>query len=157
MTSKVVFTHSRVPFTHGKGWTELAKVTEVLRSQRSGVASDRENLRINLGKAQRELQIAETAIAALILKAPRDGIVVLRDHPWEGRKLQEGDGVWVGFPLVQIPEMASLQVEASLPDVDDGKIATGMTASATFSKRPVVPSSTSSKLSATGMTARRRR
>ncbi len=116
--------------------TELAKATDVLRSQRSGVASDRENLRINLGKAQRELQIAETAIAALILKAPRDGIVVLRDHPWEGRKLQEGDGVWVGFPLVQIPEMTSLQVEASLPDVDDGKIATGMTATVILDAYP---------------------
>jgi multidrug resistance efflux pump len=116
--------------------TELAKATDVLRAQRAGVAADRENLRINLGKAQRELQIAEDAIAALILKAPRNGIVVLRDHPWEGRKLQEGDVIWVGFALAQIPEMSSLQVEASLPDVDDGKIARGMTANVVLDAYP---------------------
>jgi HlyD family secretion protein len=105
---------------------ELAKANDVLRSQKAGVAADRENLRINLAKAERELGQAETAIAALTLKAPRDGIVVVRDHPWEGRKLSEGDGVWVGFPLALIPEMSSLQVEASLPDVDDGRIARDM-------------------------------
>jgi len=108
--------------------TELAKAVDVLRSQKEGVAADRENLRINLLKAQRDLQIADTAIAALILTAPRDGIVVLYDHPWEGRKLQEGDGIFVGFRLAQIPDLSSLRVEASLPDVDDGKIATDMPA-----------------------------
>ena len=106
--------------------TELAKANDVLRSQKAGVAADRENLRINLAKAQRELGQADSAIAALTLKAPRDGIVVVRDHPWEGRKLSEGDGVWVGFPLALIPEMSSLQVEASLPDVDDGRVARDM-------------------------------
>jgi HlyD family secretion protein len=116
--------------------TELAKAADVLRSQKAAVAADRENLRINLGKAERELQTAEQAIAALILTAPRDGIVVLRDHPWEGRKLQEGDGVWVGFPLAQIPEMSSLRVEASLPDVDDGRITPGMTASVILDAYP---------------------
>jgi multidrug resistance efflux pump len=116
--------------------TELAKATDVLRSQKAAVAADRENLRINLNKAQRELDTADQAIAALILTAPRDGIVVLRDHPWEGRKLQEGDGVWVGFPLAQIPEMGSLRVEASLPDVDDGRIAPDMPASVILDAYP---------------------
>ena len=108
--------------------TELAKTVDVLRAQRAGVAADRENLRINLAKAQRELQLADDAIAALVLKAPRDGIVVLKDHMWESRKLQEGDSIWVAFPIAQIPEMTSLRVEASLPDVDDGKIASQMPA-----------------------------
>jgi HlyD family secretion protein len=116
--------------------TELAKATDVLRSQRAGVAADRENLRLNLGKAQRELATAEQAIEALLLRAPRDGIVVLRDHPWEGRKLQEGDGVWVGFPIAQIPDMPTLRVEASLPDVDDGKVERGMQATVILDAYP---------------------
>lgn len=116
--------------------TELAKALDVLRAQRAGVAADRENLRINLGKAQRELQRANQAIAALILKAPRDGIVVLRDHPWEGRKLQEGDGIWVGFPIAQIPELSSLRGEASLADVDDGRIGVGMPATVILDAYP---------------------
>lgn len=116
--------------------TELAKTLDVLRSQRAGVAADRQNLRINLEKAQRELKIADDAIEALILRSPRNGIVVLRDHPWEGRKLQEGDGVWVGFPLAQIPDMSSLRVEASLPDVDDGKVGREMKATVILDAYP---------------------
>lgn len=116
--------------------TELAKAMDVLRSHRAGVAADRENLRLSLGKAQRELATAEQAIEALLLRAPRDGIVVLRDHPWEGRKLQEGDGVWVGFPIAQIPDMPTLRVEASLPDVDDGKVARGMQATVILDAYP---------------------
>ena len=86
--------------------------------------SDRANLVLNLEKARRELQTAENAINALTLRAPRDGIVVLKDHPWEGRKLKEGDGVFVGLTLALIPDPASMQVTASLADVDDRKVAT---------------------------------
>jgi hypothetical protein len=115
---------------------ELAKALDVLKSQQIGVASDRKNLLIKLDTAQRELKIAEDALEQLVLRAPRDGIVVIRDHPWEGRRLQEGDGVWVGFPLAQLPELASLRVEADLPDVDDGKIGAGMPATVILDAYP---------------------
>jgi HlyD family secretion protein len=115
---------------------ELAKATSVLRSQRQSVVADRANLQLALQKAERELQQADKAIAALTLRAPRSGIVVIRDIPWEGRKLQEGDGVWVGFPLALIPEPTSMQVNAALADVDDRKIAVGMPASVILDAYP---------------------
>jgi len=107
---------------------ELAKAIDVFKSQKLSVKADGDNLLLNLGKAQRELSIAERAIDELILRAPRDGIVVVRDHPWEGRRLQEGDSVFIGLALAQFPDMSSLQVEADLADVDDGRIGAGMPA-----------------------------
>src|SRR5437763_7327419 len=107
---------------------ELAKAIDVLKSQRVSGGSDRQKLLIKLETAERELKTAEDALEQLVLRARRDGIVVIRDHPWEGRRLQEGDGVWVGFPLAQLPELSSLRVEADLADVDDGKIGAGMPA-----------------------------
>ncbi|HSY48574.1 MAG TPA: HlyD family efflux transporter periplasmic adaptor subunit [Thermoanaerobaculia bacterium] len=115
---------------------ELAKAIDVLKSQRTSVKADRDNLLLNLQKAQRDVTIAERAISELILRAPRDGIVVIRDHPWEGRRLQEGDAVFIGFPLAQLPEMASLQVEADLADVDDGRIGGGMPATIVLDAYP---------------------
>lgn len=115
---------------------ELAKANDLLRSQQISVASDRENVLIKLHTAERELQIAQDALEQLVLRASRDGIVVIRDHPWEGRKLQEGDGVWVGFPLAQLPELSSLRVEADLADVDDGKIGVGMPATVVLDAYP---------------------
>jgi len=107
---------------------ELQKARAVLRSQLRAATSDRANLALNLEKAKRELTTADDAINALILKAPRDGIVVLKDHPWEGRKLKEGDPVFVGLGLVLLPDPTSIRVTAALADVDDRKIAVGMPA-----------------------------
>ena len=115
---------------------ELAKATDLLKSQRIAVASDRENVLIKLHTAERELTIAEQALDQLVLRASKDGIVVIRDHPWEGRNLQEGDGVFIGLPLAQIPELSTLRVEADLADVDDGKIGIGMPATVVLDAYP---------------------
>lgn len=115
---------------------ELAKAIDVLKSQKSSVKADRDNLLLSLQKADRELTIADRAINELILRAPHDGIVVIRDHPWEGRRLQEGDSVFIGLALAQFPEMSSLQVEGDLADVDDGRIGAGMPATIVLDAYP---------------------
>ncbi len=106
--------------------TEHEKAVDSLRARRTAIAAERENLLLNIGKTQRAISIAEGAINALVLRAPKDGIVVIKDHPWEGRKLQSGDPVWVGFPIALIPDLSTTRVNAALADVDDGKIAPGM-------------------------------
>jgi len=115
---------------------EYEKAKDILGSQKQGITSDRKNLELRLQKAQREIRRSERAIASLVLRAPRDGIVVMREIPWEGRKLQVGDTVWIGFPLALIPELASLQVNVALPDVDDGRVQVGMPASVTLDGYP---------------------
>jgi HlyD family secretion protein len=115
---------------------DFDKARDILSSQQKSIASDRSNARLKLEQARRDVNTAEKAIDALILRAPRDGVVVIRDHPWEGRKLQAGDGVWVGLPVAQLPELDSLQINASLPDVDDGRLAVGMPALVTVDGYP---------------------
>ncbi|MGZ7039334.1 MAG: efflux RND transporter periplasmic adaptor subunit [Thermoanaerobaculia bacterium] len=117
---------------------EFAKARDVVRSQKHAIESDRNNLVLKLQRAQRAVDTVQDAIAALVLRAPRGGIVVVRDIPWEGRKLAAGDAVWVGFPLALIPELTSLQVVASLADVDDGRIAVGMPAKVTLDGYPTM-------------------
>jgi multidrug resistance efflux pump len=107
---------------------EYQKASAVLRAAREGGNAERANLLVALSKAERELRDAEQAIDSLTLRAPRSGIVVIRDHPWEGRKLQQGDPAWVGLPIAVIPEVASLEVDAALADVDDGRVSVGMPA-----------------------------
>ena len=116
--------------------TEHEKAVDVLQSRRTAIAAERENLLLNIGKTQREIAIAEGAINALVLRAPKDGIVVIKDHPWEGRKLQSGDPVWVGFPIALLPDLGTMRVNAALADVDDGKIAPGMPVTVTLDGYP---------------------
>ncbi|HUR82194.1 MAG TPA: efflux RND transporter periplasmic adaptor subunit [Thermoanaerobaculia bacterium] len=115
---------------------EYEKAVDVLRGRRTAVASERENLVLTIGRTQREIAIAEQAIDALVLRAPRDGIVVVKDHQWESRKLAMGDTVWVGMPIVMLPDLSSLRVNAMLADVDDGRIAIGMPVQVTLDGYP---------------------
>lgn len=119
---------------------EYAKAVDLLTSQRTAVDAERRNLVLRIDKAEREIAIAEQAIQALVLRAPREGIVVVRDHPWEnGRKLASGDPVWVGFPIAMLPDLSSIRVKAALADVDDGKIAVGMPVTVTLDGFPTLP------------------
>jgi HlyD family secretion protein len=112
------------------------KANDVLESRRKGVDAERANLILRIDKARREILRAETGIQALVLRAPRDGICVSMDHPWEGRKLQPGDTVWVGFPIVMMPDLSTLRVLAALPDVDDGRVAVGQRTTVTLDGYP---------------------
>ncbi len=104
---------------------ELEKAEEDLAAFRRAHVADREVKRIELERSLREIQAAEQAIDVLTLRAPRDGIVLIAEHPWEGRKLQVGDSLWMGMPVASIPDLGSMIVEASLPDVDDGRVRVG--------------------------------
>lgn len=118
--------------------TDFEKARASLLAQQKSVASDRANLQLKIDRSTREYDTAGTSIQALVLRAPRDGIVVIKDHPWEGRKLQASDPVWVGFAIAMIPDMDSMQVAASLPDVDDGRVKAGMPAVVTLDGYPAM-------------------
>lgn len=107
---------------------EHEKALEDRDAQRRSGVEEMEQKRIALEKTSREIRIAEEAISALTLFAPRDGIAVVEEHPWEGRKLQVGDAIWSGLPVLRIPDLRKMEVAADLSDVDDGRIAPGMRA-----------------------------
>jgi HlyD family secretion protein len=119
--------------------TEHEKALDLLASRRTAVDAERRNLMLQLEKAQREIAIAEQAITALVLRAPKDGIVVVRDHPWEGRKFQTGDVAFIGLQIAMLPDLSSTRVKAALPDVDDGKVAVGMPVTVTLDGFPGIP------------------
>lgn len=112
--------------------TALAKAETDLEAHRRESAAELKLQRIELEKARREIRDAERAIEVLSLRAPRDGVVLIPNHPWEGRKVEEGDSVWPGLTVASLPDLSSLIVEAELSDVDDGRIAPGMEASCTL-------------------------
>lgn len=104
---------------------------KALEDRAAQEAADQEEMlqkRIALETTLREIRVAEEAIRALTLRAPTNGIAVIADHPWEGRKLQVGDSLWVGLTVVRIPDLSEMEVVAELSDVDDGRVAPGMPA-----------------------------
>ena len=81
-------------------------------------------------KARRALEVAEESVRSASVAAPAAGIFVVGKH-WrrdEDRKFQAGDNMWPGFPVAEIPDPRSLEVDARLSEVDHGRIAVGMPA-----------------------------
>jgi len=116
--------------------TDYEKARATLDAQQKADDADRANQLVKIEHAQDEVTVAEQSIDSLILRAPRAGVVVVKDIPWEARKLQTGDTVWVGFPIALIPELDSMRVTAALPDVDDGRVLRGMPARVTLDGYP---------------------
>jgi multidrug resistance efflux pump len=108
-----------------KAESDLEKALEDLRAFRAASEADRGVLKIGLEKARHDLAVAEDAIEALTLRAPRDGFFVIGDHFRESRKIQSGDDLWPGVTVGRIPDLSRLEVQAWLPDVDDGRIHLG--------------------------------
>lgn len=113
---------------HKRTGVQLAKVEDALRAHEQGSALAMDIERIALQKTKREIAAAERELESLSLTAPTDGILIVNEHPWEGRKLMVGDNIWPGYAVVELPDLSVMEVEARLSDVDDGRIAVGMPA-----------------------------
>jgi|CXWL01.1.fsa_nt_gi multidrug efflux pump subunit AcrA (membrane-fusion protein) len=111
-----------------KARLDLEKAEEDLRSSEAARRADLEVRRVEIAKSRREIDAAHRSIAALTLLSPVAGVWVVGNHPWEGRKIQVGDNVFVGLTVGTVPNLSSVVVEARLPDVDDGTVAPGMAA-----------------------------
>jgi multidrug efflux pump subunit AcrA (membrane-fusion protein) len=118
---------------------ELAKAREDLQSTLASQAAEVAMKEIDLEGAEREIAIARQAVESMRLAAPEAGIFVVQEHPWEGRKLQEGDMVHVGQTVARLPDLSTMQVVAALSDVDDGRVRPGMAATCTLDTYPDRP------------------
>ena len=96
-----------------KARTEHAKAVDDLTAAQTAASTEEQVRRIAKEQADRQLAVAEQAIAVLSVAAPRAGIFQVGDNPREGRKF-----------------------EAALFDVDDGAVAVGMPASCTVDAFP---------------------
>lgn len=114
-----------------KAKVAVTKAEEELQATRKAQEAEIEMSRIELAKVRRQLDEAESAIDKLALDAPTSGVLITEDHPWEGRKFESGDSLYPGWSVARIPDLTTLQVEAVLHDVDEGRIQAGMRARAT--------------------------
>ncbi|MBV8761079.1 MAG: hypothetical protein JO257_27535 [Deltaproteobacteria bacterium] len=118
----------------------VKKAEDALASAKQQQALDLKVKQIELDKAKRGIEAAEKTIAELVVTAPRDGVAVIDDHPWEGRKFHTGDTVQPGMTIVTLPDTnAPMQVQADLSDVDDGRAAVAMAGTCTLDAYPTEP------------------
>ena len=117
----------------------LAKAEADLKAKLAAAASELSQIELDLASQRREIEAAEAAISALSVTAPAAGVVLVADHPWERRKLKEGDRAYVGLVVATIPDVSKMTVRASLSDVDHGRLAAGQAVECTVDAYPEAP------------------
>lgn len=119
-----------------KAKAEEAKANEDLAAFKKSSQAEEEVDRIALAKATREIVESEAALEELVLRAPRDGILILGDNRQENRKFQVGDSTWPGNVVMELPDLSQMRVDARLWDVDDGRIRPGLPVRVTLDAFP---------------------
>ena len=118
----------------------LANAEKDLAAAKAATSLERQVKQIELDKTKAKIADAEKAIRDLVLSAPRDGVVVIGEHPWMERKFQVGESVQPGWTIVSLPDFsAGMEVRAELSDVDDGRVSVGMTGTCTLDAYPGEP------------------
>jgi RND family efflux transporter MFP subunit len=89
-------------------------------------------------KLQVQLNQAKNNLDGMNIKAPADGMVIYSDHwDWsERRKIQIGDVVWGGFPIVTLPDLQEMEVVTQVSEVDGPKLSIGQKARIVLDSSP---------------------
>jgi HlyD family secretion protein len=90
---------------------------------------EKEKLQVQLDRARNDLD-------GMRIKAPTGGMVLYNDHWNERRKLQVGDLVWGGWPVVQLPDLTEMEVLAQVNEVDGPKLSIGARAEVKLDSYP---------------------
>lgn len=125
--------YSKIEIVEAQIDTELAETRAEHARESQGIQAELSEAEIELlsierRKADIKVEQAVEGLAALEVKSPHGGIVML-ERDWRGNPVRVGDTVWPGRPLARIPDLTEMQadvfvLEADAGDLSEGQIAT---------------------------------
>jgi HlyD family secretion protein len=111
---------------------ELGQVNTTIKSHDTAQEADLERLQQQKDKTVRDLDRAKGYLSKMVLRAPNDGIVhILPNFRSSGSfgstppPFKEGDTVWTGASIAEIPDLSVMHIELNLDEVDRGKLKLG--------------------------------
>jgi len=117
-----------VTITQGVLSQEKTKADATDLSQRA----DLRRIEEKKDKAVRDVQTTQAYLGSMVLRAPTDGVVqILTNNRASGSfgtsrpPFQEGDTVWTGATIAEIPDLSSLNIEFRVEEIDRGRVEVG--------------------------------
>jgi len=120
---------NRIDVTVSEG--EKKGVETVIEAAEASQAADMERLNRRKSKADRDVQRNRQYLQQVRLYAPVDGIVTILPNYRSGGfgrtppPFKEGDSVWSGAAIAEIPDLSEMFVQLSLDEVDRGRVQVG--------------------------------
>jgi HlyD family secretion protein len=119
-----------------KSKTEYENHLNKIEQKKKEQAAELQVKIIEKEKLKVQLDLAKSDLDGMKIKAPTDGMVLYNDHWNERRKLQVGDLVWPGWPVVQLPDLTEMEVLAQVNEVDGPKLSIGARAEVELDSYP---------------------
>ncbi|HEY8461173.1 MAG TPA: efflux RND transporter periplasmic adaptor subunit [Blastocatellia bacterium] len=119
-----------------KARTEYENHLNKIEQKKKEQAAELQVKIIERDKLQVQLDRAKSTLGGMKIKAPTDGMVLYYDHWNERRKLQIGDLVWPGWPVVQLPDLTEMEVFAQVNEVDGPRLSIGARAEVRLDSYP---------------------
>jgi len=113
---------------------ELGQVKTTIKSRKVSHSADIERLDQKKDKAVRDTNLAKSYLSKMVMRAPNDGIVNIVPNFRAGGSFgqspppfKEGDRVWTGAAIAEIPDLSEMRLELKLEEVDRGRLKLGQT------------------------------
>ncbi|MCG3160417.1 MAG: hypothetical protein JMDDDDMK_01486 [Acidobacteria bacterium] len=119
-----------------KSKTEYENHLNKIEQRKREQAAELQVKTIEKAKLDVQLDRAKSNLDGMRIKAPTDGMVLYNDHWNERRKIQVGDVVWGGFPIVQLPDLTEMEVLAQVNEVDGPRLSIGAKAEVKLDSYP---------------------
>jgi len=94
-------------------------------------------LQVERKKAELSIQQARAGLEAIEVKAPHAGILVFQ-RDWRGELPHEGEQVWPGQTVAEIPILSEMEAQVYVLEVDGGGLEPGIAARVALESRPDV-------------------
>lgn len=133
--SKIEIVEAQIDTELAETRSEHARESQEIQAELSD--AEIELLSIERRKADIKVEQAVEGLAALEVRSPHGGIVML-ERDWRGNPVRVGDTVWPGRPLARIPDLTEMQAEVYVLEADAGDLAEGQTATVWLEANPEI-------------------
>ena len=103
----------------------LRKARQKLEATQRTQVEDRRIQEAKLRQIQAAIQAAETTLERFTLRAPTAGMVEYWRNGRSGRKIGVGDQVWMGQPIVGLPDLTKMRVITAVDETERPKLLLG--------------------------------
>ena len=112
---------------------ELRKARTTSEATDISQKADLARLEERLDKAVRDRDLSKTYLGSMELRSPVEGVVqIMNNNRAQGSfgtsrpPFQEGDTVWTGAVIAEIPDLSTLRVNFRLEEIDRGRVREGL-------------------------------
>ncbi len=121
-TFEADITRKEIQLNLDKAKIALNKAREEITNQQKIHVEEIQQSMLRIKQLEANLGEAEITLQNLTVVSPAAGIAILRKNWFTGNKWQVGDQPWSGNPLIDLPDLSELMVEAEISEIDISKV-----------------------------------